>query len=46
MARGEYLVLLNNDVVVTSDWLEQMIALANAVGAGDHGLSERGRPAV
>ncbi len=29
-ARGEYLVLLNNDVVVTSDWLEQMIALADA----------------
>jgi glycosyltransferase involved in cell wall biosynthesis len=29
-ARGEYLVLLNNDVVVTHDWLEQMIALANA----------------
>ncbi len=30
VARGEYLVLLNNDVVVTSDWLEQMIALADA----------------
>ena len=29
-ARGDYLVLLNNDVVVTDAWLEQMIALANA----------------
>ena len=26
--RGEYLVLLNNDVVVTDGWLEQMAALA------------------
>ena len=24
-ARGEYLVLLNNDVVVTDDWLEQLM---------------------
>ena len=29
-ARGEYLVLLNNDVVVTDGWLDQLIALANA----------------
>ena len=29
-ARGDYLVLLNNDVVVTDAWLEQMVALANA----------------
>jgi glycosyltransferase involved in cell wall biosynthesis len=29
-ARGEYLVLLNNDVVVTDGWLEQLIALASA----------------
>jgi GT2 family glycosyltransferase len=28
VARGEYLVLLNNDVVVTDDWLEQLTALA------------------
>ena len=28
--RGEYLVLLNNDVVVTDAWLDQLIALANA----------------
>src|SRR5580658_3350660 len=28
-ARGEYLVLLNNDVVVTDGWLEQLIALAS-----------------
>ena len=29
-ARGEYLVLLNNDVVVTDSWLDQLIALATA----------------
>jgi glycosyltransferase involved in cell wall biosynthesis len=29
-ARGEYLVLLNNDVVVTDGWLDQLIGLANA----------------
>ena len=29
-ARGEYLVLLNNDVVVTAGWLEQLIGLVNA----------------
>jgi GT2 family glycosyltransferase len=29
-ARGEYLMLLNNDVVVTYGWLDQLIALANA----------------
>ena len=29
-ARGEYLVLLNNDVVVTDGWLEQLIGLVNA----------------
>lgn len=28
-ARGEYLVLLNNDTVVTRGWLQQMMALAN-----------------
>src|ERR1700733_12481741 len=27
LARGEYLVLLNNDVVVTDGWLDQLIAL-------------------
>ena len=30
LARGEYLVLLNNDVVVTDGWLDQLIALVNA----------------
>jgi GT2 family glycosyltransferase len=30
IARGEYLVLLNNDVVVTDAWLDQLVALANA----------------
>jgi GT2 family glycosyltransferase len=28
VARGEYLVLLNNDAVVTDSWLDQLIALA------------------
>jgi GT2 family glycosyltransferase len=35
-ARGDYVVLLNNDTVVTSAWLNQLIGLANmspAVGA-------------
>ena len=36
-ASGEYLVLLNNDVVVTSDWLEQMMVLANARADHDRG---------
>ena len=30
LAHGEYLVLLNNDVVVTDGWLDQLIALVNA----------------
>jgi GT2 family glycosyltransferase len=29
-ARGEYLVLLNNDAVVTDGWLDQLVALARA----------------
>jgi GT2 family glycosyltransferase len=29
-ARGEYLVLLNNDTVVTEGWLQQLISLASA----------------
>jgi GT2 family glycosyltransferase len=29
-AHGEYLILLNNDVVVTEDWLDHLIALASA----------------
>src|SRR5262249_10560773 len=28
-ARGEYLVLLNNDVVVTEGWLDQLIGLVS-----------------
>ncbi len=31
MPRGEYLVLLNNDAVVTEGWLEQLIGLSNVV---------------
>ena len=34
-ARGEYLVLLNNDVVVTDGWLEQLVALTGASRAGN-----------
>jgi GT2 family glycosyltransferase len=30
LARGEFLVLLNNDCVVTAGWLNQLIALASA----------------
>ena len=30
LARGEYLVLLNNDVVVTDGWLDHLIALFSA----------------
>jgi GT2 family glycosyltransferase len=29
-ARGDYLVLLNNDVVVTDAWLDQLVALADS----------------
>ena len=34
-ARGEYLVLLNNDAVVTDGWLSQLIALTE-VKNGNH----------
>lgn len=36
VAQGDYLVLLNNDVVVTDAWLDQLIALADADPA--HGM--------
>jgi GT2 family glycosyltransferase len=29
LARGEYLVLLNNDTIITDSWLNQLIGLAN-----------------
>ena len=54
-ARGEYLVLLNNDVIVTDGWLEQLIGLVNArrgveaegAGAlGDASADGSGRPSV
>jgi glycosyltransferase involved in cell wall biosynthesis len=40
LARGEYLVLLNNDVVVTDGWLDQLITLAN-VERGVDGIGAR-----
>jgi hypothetical protein len=42
-ARGEYLVLLNNDVVVTDAWLDQIIALTTAkTGKQKNGLTAKG----
>jgi glycosyltransferase involved in cell wall biosynthesis len=47
LARGEYLVLLNNDVVVTDEWLDQLIALVNAKRrAGDGSGSDESTPSV
>jgi glycosyltransferase involved in cell wall biosynthesis len=49
LARGEYLVMLNNDVVVTDGWLDQLIALAHAKPgstAGHAGEGGEGRPSV
>ena len=55
LARGEYLVMLNNDVVVTDGWLDQLIALVNArsgaagAATGTLGNAEadgEGRPSV
>jgi glycosyltransferase involved in cell wall biosynthesis len=52
-ARGEYLVMLNNDVAMTDGWLGQLIGLANAKKdvTAEHGESKTkegtdGRPAV
>jgi glycosyltransferase involved in cell wall biosynthesis len=46
LARGEYLVLLNNDVVVTDAWLDQMIALANSKSGREEDVTGEWRPAV
>jgi glycosyltransferase involved in cell wall biosynthesis len=49
LARGEYFVMLNNDVVVTDGWLDQLIALAHArpgSTAGHLEEGEDGRPSV
>ena len=40
-ARGEYLVLLNNDVVVTDAWLDQLIALTTAKTGEQNGLTAK-----
>jgi glycosyltransferase involved in cell wall biosynthesis len=42
IARGEYLVLLNNDAVVTDGWLDQLIALARANLETGHFISPMG----
>jgi glycosyltransferase involved in cell wall biosynthesis len=42
-ARGEYLVLLNNDVVVTDGWLRQMIALASVAVTAERDEDTHGR---
>jgi hypothetical protein len=41
VARGEYLVLLNNDVVVTDGWLDQLVALATAKLGVDNNLTAK-----
>ena len=47
VAHGEYLVLLNNDVVVTDGWLGQLIGLASSGLTTDWGQGNgRGRWAV
>src|SRR5271156_562618 len=55
IARGEYLVMLNNDVVVTDGWLDQLIALVNAKrgpeaqparASGHASVDAGGRPSV
>ena len=44
LARGEYLVLLNNDVIVTDGWLDQLIALVNAKRGDVNGSVETSSP--
>jgi O-antigen biosynthesis protein len=46
-ARGDYLVLLNNDVVATDGWLDQLVALTNMTidGAIESKIENRPRRA-
>ncbi len=47
VARGEYLVLLNNDAVVTDGWLDQLIALTAArVHQSSDGAEADSQPAL
>ena len=45
-ARGDYLVLLNNDVVVTEGWLSQLIGLASITPPAERLGPPAGAPAV
>ena len=42
LAHGEYLVLLNNDVVVTDCWLDQLVALAQRRSRSTGDLEQEG----
>jgi glycosyltransferase involved in cell wall biosynthesis len=45
-ARGDYLVLLNNDVVVTEGWLNQLVGLASIKAPAERGEAPAGASGV